>query len=259
MYCKCGCGEITKIANRNLKDRGIKKGEHLLYLHGHNRRRSNYKRETEWICELYLKKHSVSEVSRITGITTGIVKYRLRQKGISRDRIEAVKHAHKNGLMPTPEGFKGPHTEETKKKLSKMFTGRKLSFKRKNPGSTGPKHHRWKGGISYINNRLRQSDEYNKWRKCVYKRDWWTCQHCGDKPRKIVAHHIRSFKDFPDLRYDVDNGITLCRKCHKLAHPEIGMKTRFKKQNDKQIISWDGSRLHHDLKNPRTELTVEYQ
>ena len=30
-------------------------------------------------------------------------------------------------------------------------------------------------------------------------------------------------------------------------------------KNDKQIISWDGSRLHHDLKNPRTELTVEYK
>lgn len=27
--------------------------------------------------------------------------------------------------------------------------------------------------------------------------------------------------------------------------------------NDKQIISWDGSRLHHDLKNPRTEVEVE--
>ena len=30
-------------------------------------------------------------------------------------------------------------------------------------------------------------------------------------------------------------------------------------ENDKQIISWDGSRLHHDLKNPRTELTVKYE
>ena len=30
-------------------------------------------------------------------------------------------------------------------------------------------------------------------------------------------------------------------------------------ENDKQIISWDGSRLHHDLKNPRTEITVEYK
>jgi len=29
--------------------------------------------------------------------------------------------------------------------------------------------------------------------------------------------------------------------------------------NDKQIYSWDGSRLHHDKKNPRTELTVEYK
>jgi len=27
--------------------------------------------------------------------------------------------------------------------------------------------------------------------------------------------------------------------------------------NDKQIVSWDGSRLHHDLKNPRTELFIE--
>lgn len=29
-------------------------------------------------------------------------------------------------------------------------------------------------------------------------------------------------------------------------------------ENDKQILSWDGSRLHHDLKNPRTEIVVRW-
>lgn len=27
--------------------------------------------------------------------------------------------------------------------------------------------------------------------------------------------------------------------------------------NDRQIVSWDGSRLYHDLKNPRTEVIIE--
>jgi len=78
---------------------------------------------------------------------------------------------------------------------------------------------------------LRNTEEYNNWRFSVYKRDFYTCRTCNKHCRKkdIVAHHIKSFKDFPDLRFDIENGVTLCRSCHKKEHYDIGIKTRFKR------------------------------
>lgn len=63
----------------------------------------------------------------------------------------------------------------------------------------------------------RNSDNYKKWRKEVYKRDGYVCQDCGTK-NDLQAHHIMPWQRYADLRYDVDNGITLCRKCHLKAH-----------------------------------------
>lgn len=95
---------------------------------------------------------------------------------------------------------------------------------------TGENSKNWKGGVTDENKKIRHSEEYNKWRKAVYERDYWTCQHCEIKQKFPVAHHIKNFNDYPDLRFDVENGITLCRSCHKKVHEEIGYKTRFTKQ-----------------------------
>lgn len=59
--------------------------------------------------------------------------------------------------------------------------------------------------------------EYTKWRKNVYQRDKHKCRwpNCTLK-RKLNAHHIRRWADFPGLRFDVNNGITLCKYHHDL-------------------------------------------
>ena len=57
---------------------------------------------------------------------------------------------------------------------------------------------------------------YKKWRVDVYKRDKFTCQMPGCKRNKnLNAHHIQKWASASMLRYDVDNGITLCSACHK--------------------------------------------
>lgn len=65
---------------------------------------------------------------------------------------------------------------------------------------------------------IRNSGEYRAWRKAVYERDNYTCQNCGCIGGQLNAHHIKSFARYPSLRLDVDNGVTLCSACHKLAH-----------------------------------------
>lgn len=57
---------------------------------------------------------------------------------------------------------------------------------------------------------------FKNWRKAVFQRDGYTCQECNDKRGgNLEAHHIRSVALFPEAIYDVNNGLTLCKKCHK--------------------------------------------
>ena len=85
-------------------------------------------------------------------------------------------------------------------------------------GKQKEQHWNWKGGISGANVLIRQSSEYKVWRKKVFERDAWTCQHCGATKVWIHAHHIKDFSTHEDLRFEISNGITLCRRCHYKVH-----------------------------------------
>lgn len=89
----------------------------------------------------------------------------------------------------------------------------------------GEKNPLWKGGVTPKNLIIRRSIEYRLWRESVYARDNWTCQKCKDNHGKnLVAHHINNFAQHPELRFAIDNGITLCAKCHNLFHKKNGVK-----------------------------------
>lgn len=66
----------------------------------------------------------------------------------------------------------------------------------------------------------RQTTKYHAWRDAVFERDNYTCAICGQRGGTLNAHHIRPFKKFPKLQTDLDNGITLCEKCHRKVHKE---------------------------------------
>lgn len=95
----------------------------------------------------------------------------------------------------------------------------------------GENHWNWKGGITSENEKLRKSEEYKEWQQKVYKRDFFHCQICGSK-EEINAHHLWSWKEYPDKRFDVDNGITLCKKCHTLTHQKFGWASKEKMSPD---------------------------
>jgi len=88
---------------------------------------------------------------------------------------------------------------------------------------TGDKSPTWKGGITPENLRIRNSAEYIEWRISVFLRDNHECQHChvkcgNGKDVYLHAHHIKSFSKHPDLRFELSNGITLCKECHYKEH-----------------------------------------
>jgi hypothetical protein len=59
--------------------------------------------------------------------------------------------------------------------------------------------------------------DYESWRKQVYKRDNYACRTCGSK-ENIHAHHKYGRTRYPQYALCVDNGITLCKTCHKGIH-----------------------------------------
>lgn len=72
--------------------------------------------------------------------------------------------------------------------------------------------------------RKNRGGNHRYWVNAVISRDKATCQHCGATNVELHAHHIKSYKDHPGLRFDVDNGITLCYSCHWTVHTALNEK-----------------------------------
>ena len=127
---------------------------------------------------------------------------------------QRTKTRRKNGWNKNPE--------ETKKRMSlnsaHAMLGRKHSIESRLKTSAalvGPKNHNWRGGISDEHDRVRKSLQYHLWRDDVLKRDNFTCQFCGKRGGKLQADHIKPFALFKELRFNLENGRTLCIPCHQ--------------------------------------------
>jgi hypothetical protein len=114
--------------------------------------------------------------------------------------------------------------EETRQKISKATKGIKRPY------------HSGKNNPAYIDGRtpknkiIRESIEYYVWRDGVYSRDSWTCKKYNILGGKLVAHHILNFIQYPELRFAIDNGITLSDKAHREFHKKYGFTNNTKEQ-----------------------------
>lgn len=130
-----------------------------------------------------------------------------------------------NKGLPSPS--KGvPRTKEVKEKISKAKTGKPR------PDMKGENNWNWKGGKTKERELIRKSIQYKKWRYEVFKRDDFTCVFCHKKEEvsgKLNADHIKPFSIFPELRYIVSNGRTLCVDCHKLTDTYLTNIHKYKK------------------------------
>lgn len=110
------------------------------------------------------------------------------------------------------------HTIESRNKISRALIGDGCAS--------------WKGGITPLYISIAHSFKARLWRSDVFHRDDFTCQKCFKKGGKLNAHHIKRFADI--LReynittfeqamqceelWDINNGITYCKDCHKKEH-----------------------------------------
>jgi len=132
-------------------------------------------------------------------------------------------------------------TQNHKNKISRALTGRKrpeISLKYKGKGNPN-----WQeGGVAPLGNKIRELEESKNWRTEVFLRDNYTCQNCNKRGVILHAHHIKEFNiilneflqfysQFSPIEdketlirlaityipfWDINNGKTLCKKCHNL-------------------------------------------
>lgn len=87
----------------------------------------------------------------------------------------------------------------------------------------GPKSHLYNPSLTDEERlKFRNLPELRDWRKAVLARDGRACQLCGKSDNPICVHHLYSWTDYPLMRYDVDNGLTLCREHHRDFHNFMG-------------------------------------
>lgn len=143
-------------------------------------------------------------------------KEKMRNAKLGKPRNLSEDARRRIGDAARKQGFKTKGrvvSSETREKMRISQMKRPLSSFARGEKSGG-----WKGGVSQWRNALTSSVTYKNWRTAVFKRDNYTCQRCNERGGRLEAHHIHPVREHKnDLSiYDVNNGITLCKKCHKL-------------------------------------------
>ena len=127
----------------------------------------------------------------------------------------------KEGSIPWNKGLKG---------VTKVWNKGK-----KCPQISGSNHYNWKGGTSPFREKVRHLLENTQWHSDVFIRDNFTCQDCGQISGNLEAHHIKSFSSILqkyeittleealkcEELWNINNGVTLCVKCHEKYHRKI--------------------------------------
>jgi len=166
----------------------------------------------------------------------------------TRDKMRLAKL----GYIPWNKGLQGYNaghivTQETRNKISTKHKGKKLSSEHIkklvnshlgqiawNKGLKGVQSHskatrlkmsnskKGEKSYQYIKDRTKIKKQHERnnpndkqWKYAVYKRDDFKCKMLNeDCNGRLEAHHILPWRDYPELRTEINNGITLCKYHH---------------------------------------------
>ena len=179
------------------------------------------------------------------GDKTNLGKYHSAEtkEKLRKSNLQRYKNGEKFGFQKGHPFYLTKEILKNRKK-ARYWLGKKLSkehrekLSKSHIGKCGKNASNWKGdkAISPKNERIRKSVEFRLWREAVFARDNWTCQKYGIKGGKLHPHHIQNFAEYPELRFAIDNGITLSKKAHKEFHKKYGNKNNTKEQLETFLI-----------------------
>jgi len=187
------------------------------------------KGEQQKIIEYYLDGFSTTETGLKFNLS-GVSIYNILKK----NNIQLRTIAGGNSLKWKNKDFRKNQIEKRKGKPSGAL-GKKWTIPYKvNKNNSGDKNPMWKGGKTKFSQQIKNLYEYSSWRMDIFRRDKWTCQICGAKNKKgekyifdadhihpfskiLSEHNILSIEEAISCKelWDIKNGRTLCRKCHK--------------------------------------------
>lgn len=150
---------------------------------------------------------SMAQIAEHYSVGETVVFKRLKEHGIEVEGF--INHRLKTGKTFSPE-----HRQA----LSKVKTGK----------WAGAKNPNWNNGVRAANLQARSTGEYKQWRYAALARSSFACECCGIAQGTLCnccghrislhVHHIKSFAQFPEVRFDPKNSEVLCPKCHHAKH-----------------------------------------
>lgn len=155
---------------------------------------------------------------------------KMRQKKLGKKRPDMIGNKFCLGWSHPNKGKKLSKEQKSKLVLSGLIKGRGWNKGIHASWVKGERNHNWKGGINPINDTIRKSLEYKLFVDSVFARDGYTCQKTKIRGGKLHAHHILNFAQHPELRFAIDNGVTLSKKAHQEFHKIYGRKNNTKEQ-----------------------------
>lgn len=236
--CKCDCGTIKEITKTVLKNhKSLSCGcAKLINLLGQQFGRLTVKEEVQyngyraWKCNCECGNNTTTRTSSLLNGSTKSCGCLSRESGRKKHKDISSKVFGKLIVIELSE-FKNGTTywkclcecgSTIIRKLGNLISGNTktcgCSHKRK--GKDSPL---FNSSLTEEERNRRKDNNFRNWSKEVKLRDGWQCQLSGER-NKIVSHHLYNFKDNADLRYSVDNGITLSEKLHNLFHSLYGQR-----------------------------------
>lgn len=129
--------------------------------------------------------------------------------------LKHFKDGHPRGMMGKENKW-GNHSKDSRIKISAYQQGIEVED--------------WEGYKLSFNKYLKNTAKYQIWRNLVFLKDNFKCQNpncefCNNKIGAYLhAHHNKPIKFFPELTFNVENGITYCKDFHLKSGLHVNMQ-----------------------------------
>jgi hypothetical protein len=225
-FCQCGCGsEIVIKAHHHNPYCSIPK-----YISGHNMKIPKARKKAR------IKALKQLESGNIKPLTGQEMKGRHHTEETKKQMYESAlkwiienpELAHERNIKAGNSSVGWKHTEEWVKNHTERMKDNPPMLGRHHTVESRIKNSCSHRGISVedFNGFSEQKKRefygellYNDWRTSVFERDNYTCQMCNNRGGYLEGHHILPVRDYPEFIINEDNGITICRSCHRPIYP----------------------------------------